>query len=308
MDDCTIEGLGPILEQNPNGVLVARDELSGWFDFDRYSGGRGGGEAARWLSCYNASPLIVDRKLAPTLYVPAASVTIYGGIQPKTLARAAGSRHVDNGLLPRFILASPPRRMKEIPEADVSFATAEAVRTMFDTLGAIRPAQDGSPKVLDLEPEAVALFREFYREHAQAQYAASGHFAAVLAKAEGWVGRLALVLHMIAQAGDDPSRGDRIRADSIQAAIGIARWAACEWQRVFIEMTTATAMEDDAGLREWIERRGGIASPRDVRRGLAKYRAPGAAEAGLARLVRAGKAEWQASSTGGRPADAVRLK
>jgi len=308
VDDCTIEGLGPILEQNPNGVLVARDELSGWFDFDRYSGGRGGGEAARWLSCYNASPLIVDRKLAPTLYVPAASVTIYGGIQPKTLARAAGSRHVDNGLLPRFILASPPRRMKEIPEADVSFATAEAVRTMFDTLGAIRPAQDGSPKVLDLEPDAAALFREFYREHAQAQYAASGHFAAVLAKAEGWVGRLALVLHMIAQAGDDPSRGDRIRADSIEAAIGIARWAACEWQRVFVEMTTATAMQDDAGLREWIERRGGIASPRDVRRGLAKYRAPGAAEAGLARLVRAGKAEWQASSTGGRPADAVRLK
>lgn len=308
VDDCTIEGLGPILEQNPNGVLVARDELSGWFDFDRYSGGRGGGEAARWLSCYNASPLIVDRKLAPTLYVPAASVTIYGGIQPKTLARAAGSRHVDNGLLPRFILASPPRRMKEIPEADVSFATAEAVRTMFDTLGAIRPAQDGSPKVLDLEPDAAALFREFYREHAQAQYAASGYFAAVLAKAEGWVGRLALVLHMIAQAGDDPSRGARIRADSIEAAIGIARWAACEWQRVFIEMTAAAAMEDDAGLREWIERRGGIASPRDVRRGLAKYRAPGAAEAGLARLVRADKAEWQASSTGGRPADAVRLK
>jgi hypothetical protein len=73
-------------------------------------------------------------------------------------------------------------------------------------------------------------------------------------------------------------------------------------------MTYDAALADDAGLHAWIAGRGGVASPRDVRRGLAKYRDPGAAEAGLRRLVRAGKAEWQTSPTGGRPADAVRLK
>ena len=308
VDDVTIEGLGPILEQNPGGVLVARDELAGWFDFDRYSGGRGGGDAARWLSCSGAAPLTVDRKLSGTLYIPAAAVSIVGTIQPRVLARAVGSRHVDNGLLQRFILASPPRRMKEIPSGDVGFATVDAMRSMFETLAAIRSADDGSPRVIDLEPEAADVWRAFYREHATEQFNASGPVGSMLAKGEGWAARLALVFHMIAQAGADTMRGDRIRVDSIEAGVGIARWAAREWRRVFAEMTYGAALEDDAGLREWIAGRGGVASPRDVRRGLAKYRAAGAAEAGLARLVRAGKAEWHASPTGGRPADAVRLR
>jgi hypothetical protein len=128
----------------------------------------------------------------------------------------------------------------------------------------------------------------------------------MLAKAEAWAARLALVFHMIEQAG--AGRGDRIQVDSIEAGVSIARWAAREWRRVFADMQDGAALADDAGLHEWIASHGGTASPRDVRRGLAKYRAPGAAEAGLQRLVRAGKAEWHASSTGGRPADTVRLR
>jgi hypothetical protein len=309
VDDVTIEGLGPILEQNPRGVLLARDELSAWLEgFDRYSGGRGGGEAGRWLSLYNASPLTVDRKLTGTLYVPSAAVSICGGIQPKTLARALGERHVDNGLAQRFILASPPRRMKAIPRGGVNFATIEAVRSMFGTLGAIRPAEDGSPKVLDLEPEAADAWQAFYEDHARETFTAGGHVASMMNKAEGWAARLALVFHLIAQAGADPARGDRIQADSIEAGVGVARWAAREWRRVFHGITSGAALEDDASLREWIAKRGGVATARDVARGFAKYRGPRQAEAALQRLTRSGAAEWQASPTGGRPADAVRLK
>jgi hypothetical protein len=306
VDDVTIEGLGPILAENPAGVLVSRDELSGWFDFDRYSGGKGGAEVGRWLSCYDAEPLTVDRKLSGTLYVPAALVSIAGGIQPAILARVVGSRHVENGLLQRFILAAPPKRMKEIPASDVGFATMQAMRDMFATLAAI-PIAD-SPRILDLEPEALDAFHAFYREHAVEQFHAEGAEAGMLAKAEGWAARLALVCQMISQAGSDPGRGDRVQIDSMQAGIGLARWAAREWRRVFDGMQRGAADDDDAALRRWLAARGGIATPRDVARGLAKYRAPGAAEAALSRLAKAGAAQWQAQATGGRPADAVRLK
>jgi hypothetical protein len=308
IDDCTIEGLAPILEQNPRGVLLDRDELSGWFDFDRYSGGRGGAEVGRWLSIYDAGQLTVDRKHSGTIYVPSAAVSITGGIQPKTLARVVGSRHVDNGLLQRFILAAPPRRPKALPTADVGFATMAGMESMFDTLLAARPGDDGGPKVLDLEPDAADRFKAFYLEHGAEQFAASGPAASMLAKAEGWAARLALVCHMAAAAGSDPTRGDRVRLDSIEAGIGLARWAAREWQRVFHAMQHGAAVEDDHGLREWIAARGGIATPRDVARGLSKYRRPGAAEAALQRLARAGGAEWHPQPTGGRPADAVRLR
>ena len=309
VDDITIEALGPILQDNPNGLLVARDELSGWFDFDRYSGGKGGGEVGRWLSCYGAGPLTVDRKLSGTSYVPAAAVSITGTIQPKVLARVIGSKHIDNGLLQRFILAAPPRRMKEIPTGDVDFVILEAVRSMFATLTTIRPADDGSPFVLDLETEAAAEWRTFYEEHAAAQFNATGPAGEMLSKAEAWAARLALVLHMIRQAGSEPTLGHRIDADSIARGIGLARWAAREWQRVFEGMERGSIEADDRALREWLRERGGVATARDVaRHGPAAYRAPGAAEAGLARLTRSGTAEWQTITTGGRPADAVRLR
>jgi hypothetical protein len=309
VDDITIEALGPILQANPNGVLVARDELSGWFDFDRYSAGKGGGEVGRWLSCYGAGPLTVDRKLSGTFYVPAAAVSITGTIQPRVLARVIGSKHIDNGLLQRFILASPPRRMKEIPSGDVGFATVEAVRAMYAMLAAIRPAEDGSPLALDLEPEAAEAWQTFYREHAAAQFNASGPAGEMLSKAEAWAGRLSLVCHMIRQAESEPTLGHRIDADSIRRGIGLARWAAREWQRVFEGMERGSIEADDRALRDWLRGRGGVATARDVQRhGPAAYRAPGAAEAGLARLARSGSAEWQTITTGGRPADAVRLR
>src|SRR5262249_31322731 len=41
--DVTIEKLAEILEDNPKGILVARDELSAWFaSFSRYKGKAGG--------------------------------------------------------------------------------------------------------------------------------------------------------------------------------------------------------------------------------------------------------------------------
>lgn len=308
VDDVTVEALAPIVASNPRGVLIDRDELSGWFDFDRYSGGRGGAEVGRWLSTYNAGPLTVDRKHSETIYVPSAAVSIAGGIQPQVLARVVGSRHVDNGLLQRFILAAPPRRMKTIPGGDVDFATMASMEGMFSAILDSQPAEDNGPRVLDLVPDAADRFKAFYLEHGAEQFAASGPLASMLAKAEGWAARLALVCHVIAEVGSDPGRGGRVRLESIEAGIGLARWAAREWQRVFKGICAGSLEADDRGLVEWISARGGSASVRDVQRGLRRYQSPGAAEAALQRLAKSGRASWQAGQTGGRPADAVRLK
>jgi hypothetical protein len=131
----------------------------------------------------------------------------------------------------------------------------------------------------------------------------------MLNKAEAWAARLALVFHMIAQAGADPTRGDRIKADSIEAGVGVARWAAREWRRVFEGIQAGAIEADDRLLREWLRSRGGVATARDVaRHGPRAYRAPGVAEAALQRLTKNGAAEWAQVPTGGRPADAVRLR
>ena len=56
VSDCTVEALAVLLEQHPRGLLVARDELSGWVNsFDAYKSCRGA-DVAHWLSMHRAAP------------------------------------------------------------------------------------------------------------------------------------------------------------------------------------------------------------------------------------------------------------
>jgi len=111
--DTTIEAMVKLLQDNPRGLLMIRDELAGWLHFDRYSSSGRGAEVSQWLETFGARPLVVDRKTSGTLYVPRAAVSIIGGIQPGTMAKYVGQEHRDNGLLARLLLAMPPRRAKE---------------------------------------------------------------------------------------------------------------------------------------------------------------------------------------------------
>src|SRR5262249_48006894 len=53
--DTTIEKLAEVLEDNPRGVLLARDELAGWLgSFGRYKGKQGGTDLPNWLEMHRA--------------------------------------------------------------------------------------------------------------------------------------------------------------------------------------------------------------------------------------------------------------
>lgn len=89
VSDCTIESLAPILEKNPRGLILVRDELSAWLgSFNQYKARGRGADSASWLELHRAGTLIVDRKGAdkPTIYVPRAAVSVVGTIQPGIIA------------------------------------------------------------------------------------------------------------------------------------------------------------------------------------------------------------------------------
>src|SRR5207249_1962604 len=104
--DVTVEALAPILKANPRGVLLARDELPGWIrSFDRYANGKGGADAAHWLSMHTGESLTVDRKtgMPKTIYVPSAAVSVIGGIQPGVLVRVMTPELRESGMLARLL-------------------------------------------------------------------------------------------------------------------------------------------------------------------------------------------------------------
>jgi len=224
--DTTVEALAPILLANPRGLLLARDELAGWVgSFDRYTAGRGGADAANWLSMHNGESVVVDRKSGQprTIYVPRASVSVTGGVQPGILDRVMGREHRESGLLARLLLAMPPRRPKQWSEAEISPAMEAAIATVFDRLYELHfdhtPDGDPRPVKVPLTPEGKAAWIEFYNEHATEQVELTGDLSAAWSKLEGYAARLALVTHFVRWAADDPTLHDPDAVDCIAPGI-----------------------------------------------------------------------------------------
>jgi Protein of unknown function (DUF3987) len=103
VNDTTIEKLGEILARSEKGVLVVRDELSGWIgDMDRYGGAgkKASSDRGFWLQAHDGGPFNVDRVGRGEIYIPNLSASILGGIQPDRLKDFEGL--LNDGMLQRF--------------------------------------------------------------------------------------------------------------------------------------------------------------------------------------------------------------
>ncbi len=296
-DDVTTEALAALLQQNPRGLLMVRDELAAWFAFDAYKASKGG-DVAKWLEMFGGRPMVVDRKSGGTLYVPRAAVSIAGGIQPETLRRALGQEHRDNGLAARLLFAMPPRSPKRWTEADVSEATEAAVAAVFDRLFVLTPETDDDgderPRLLTLADDGKRAWVAFYNEHAIEQAELSGDEAAAWSKLEGYAARLALVVHLTRYAAGDPTLGDvgRVDAASVDAGVVLARWFGDEARRVYAILSESDDERKTRRLLELVQRKGGDVSGRELVQSSRAFRRVPDAEAALSKLVEAGVGSW----------------
>ena len=315
--DTTVEALADRLQRTPRGILLARDELAGWLgSFDAYKNSRG--DVAHWLSMYNARDLLVDRKSAgqKPLFAPRACVSIVGTIQPGTFRRFVGPEHYENGLTPRLLVAMPPRHARRWTEAVIDRQTQEAMNNLFGRLYALQPGTDENgkpiPTELDLTQDGKREWVRFYNDHAGLLLEAVGHRAAVLSKIEAVAARLSLIIHLVRLAADDSTLCDAeaIDAESVVAGICIGRWFAHEADRVYAILQENEEAADQRELVEWIRRKGGRVSARDLQRGPRQFRAPEIGEAALVEMVKQGFGRWEddlPGPDGGRPTRVFRL-
>jgi hypothetical protein len=97
----TTERLGALAAGLPRGLLLYRDELSGWIgDFDRYSSG--GSDRAFAIELYGGRSHVIDRvKLPDPIRIPHLSVGVLGGMQPEKLV--AIYKTPDDGFTSRIL-------------------------------------------------------------------------------------------------------------------------------------------------------------------------------------------------------------
>lgn len=103
--DATFEKLHVILSENPAGLFVIRDELTGWLaGLERQCREQ---ERTFYLECWNGDgPFTLDRIGRGSVHVPHACVSLFGGIQParlgQYLADALRDGPSNDGLIQRF--------------------------------------------------------------------------------------------------------------------------------------------------------------------------------------------------------------
>ncbi len=315
VDDTTVEALAPILLGNWRGVAIIKDELAGWLGaFDKYSAkGKQGADCAKWLEMFGGRAIVIDRKtgIPPTIYVPMASVTVTGGIQPGILRRAIGQEHRDNGLLARLLLAWPPRRPKRWTECDVDPALVKTMGETYDRLFELAPTKDEdgelTPVLVTMTPEAKALFVTFANAHGAEQMELEGDLAAAWSKLEGYAARLALVHHLTRWAANEVDDDGILDATSMAAGIELSRWFAAEARRVYGALEETEEDEDLHNLLKLIQTNDGEMTARELAHRSRKYRGCGAAEDALEALVKKGAGHWKNVATGGRSARVFRL-
>ncbi len=308
VSDTTIEALAPILLANPRGVLLARDELAAWIGgFDRYANGKAGGDAQAWINMHQAGAVVVDRRTSGTIYVPHATVSVTGTIQPGVLRRVMTNEHHESGLLARLLLAMPPRRQRMWTDADIPRRTEDGYADLVVRLCGLAadrdPAGDPVPRLIGLTPEGKDAWVAFYNEHAREQAELVGDLAAAWSKLEGYAARLALVLHVVRTVTGDAA-ADAVDVQSVEAGITLSKWFAGEVVRVYGVLQETQEDRDKRLVVELIQRLGGSVTPRDLQRHSRMFPTADDAAGFLNLLSEAGLGAWETpppGETGGRP-------
>lgn len=320
VSDATVESLALVLQNASRGLLLNRDELAGWIgSFDLYKAKGKGADVAHWLEMHRAGKLIVDRKSGPEklIHVPRAAVCVTGGIQPETLRRALGREHFEDGLAARLLLAMPPPRDRRWNEEEVDPDLETEIVHLFDRLYSLEmvAGDDGLPCPVTLRLTAAGkdAWVLFFDAHSRERDELSGDLAATWSKLEGYAARLALVVQCMrwaetGQPGGGPSAVDE---QSVNAGAALSRWFGYEAQRVYAVLGESDKGREHRRLAEWVERKGGTVTARDLQMGKRCYRESSeAAEKALDELVKAGIGEWVnvgPTGRGGRPTDEFRL-
>ncbi len=235
VEDATPEAVSIVLEQNPRGVLWRADELAGMIaNLDRYAAsGREGGTRSRLLSAYDCQEWKTNRTDAErNQYVPAACVSIFGGIQPGILTRVFEGHDVSSGFLPRMIFIRAERSTPPLwTDACLSSKSEELLYRILTRLleWDVDMTEDGGtrPKVLHPAPSARALYVEWHNQLALESWVTpgeSGLSTALLDKLRGQCLRLCLLLHCADLALQGKNHTESISEGTMRRAILLANW------------------------------------------------------------------------------------
>lgn len=224
-DDPTVEKLGELLIDNPQGLLLFRDELNGWLrSFDKM--GRENDRQFYLESWSGKKDFDVDRIGRGSLHVPALMISIFGSIQPGPLSQyirsAIKGGDGDDGFIQRFQVMVWPDFAStfEIINKPLSVDNAKKVQQLFEFIDKIPFDPEGDIVTIEFDEEAQRIFDEwqFNLENRLRKKEWPAHLESHFAKFKKLIASLCLIFEHINMALEE-SYPTCIRADTIKKAI-----------------------------------------------------------------------------------------
>ena len=236
ISDITTEALCLRLKENPQGLLLYRDELAGWIgSFNQYK--KSGSDEAHFLSIWSGKAVRVDRKTdAQFLYIENPNLSIVGGIQPGIMLRKLRGEHLDNGLAQRFLFAFPDDRVRGWTDKEISDSVIQSVQMVYETLLNLVDKNEPENQLVKLSSDARDIIRDYTDALAVEIDIAKDVTAEALGKMPAYLGRIALVLHELKNAEMELSFSETtpcITSETMSEAVKITNWFKDESIRVF---------------------------------------------------------------------------
>ncbi|WP_158556128.1 DUF3987 domain-containing protein [Ensifer sp. M14] len=209
IEDVTVEAAQEVLRDSRNGVLLIRDELSGWFgSMEKYGSSKGAAaDRSFWLQAFNGGSYSVNRVGRGVVAIDNLSVSMLGGIQPEPIRRIAADA-ADDGLLQRLfpICLGQSSVGLDVPPSAAVGQYSGLVRRLHELQ---RPFQ-GSQKEVPLKFDGAAqdLRQELSERHHEMQGSweiLNKKLAAHIGKFDGLFARLCVVFHCIESSSPRPS-------------------------------------------------------------------------------------------------------
>lgn len=261
--DVTIEKLGELLNENPDGMLIMRDELTGWFRMLERPGHEQ--DRAFYLEAWNGEgSFTFDRIGRGKTHIKNMTVSVLGTIQPSMIEpylRASLEGFGDDGLIQRFQLLVYPETAKSYRYVDRAPKGQDSARDSFNKMYAITPKninarfltnEAGGYAFLQFDDEAQDFFRCWLTKlenDLRSDILPTAALESHLAKYRSLMPSLSLIFHLLERvAGKTDS--DAVELKSAQLA---AAW--CDYLQKHAEKLYSLAVLSDFDIaREILDR------------------------------------------------------
>lgn len=236
VNDSTVERLGELLQKNPWGLLMYRDELHGLLT----SLDKQGQEGARafYLQGYDGNQgYTFDRIGRGETRIERVCFSMLGGIQPGKLQsyvrEAVAGGAGDDGLLQRFGLMVWPDVSAEFEKVDrwPDAPARQQAYAVFERLNELKPSSDKEPQVWSFDDAAQSIYWEWCLPFERELRGDALHPALVshLAKYRKLVPALALLFALI----DAPNADNKVGAAELLRSLAWTDYLRSHAERVY---------------------------------------------------------------------------